>query len=68
MKNSFILIITAALYLVFTVGVSPAKDSDIEPILKLDTGGHMALIRDVIVTNDGRYPISASIFGSARGK
>jgi len=31
-----------------------------KPILQLDTGGHKALIRDVIFTKDGRYLVSAS--------
>ncbi|MBI5747613.1 MAG: hypothetical protein HZA00_00695, partial [Nitrospinae bacterium] len=30
------------------------------PILKLDTGGHMALIRKIIVMGDGKRLISAS--------
>jgi len=30
------------------------------PILQIDSGGHMAIIRDVIFTNDGRYLVSAS--------
>jgi WD40 repeat protein len=30
------------------------------PILQIDTGGHKALIRDVIYTKDGRYLVSAS--------
>ena len=30
------------------------------PILKLDTGGHMALIRDIVAMKDGRRIISAS--------
>lgn len=55
MKKSYLIIITAILFLVLTGGISLAKDSNIEPILKLDTGGHMARILDLIVTNDGRY-------------
>lgn len=31
-----------------------------KPILQLDTGGHMALIRDIVFTPDGRRLISAS--------
>jgi WD40 repeat protein len=30
------------------------------PILQIDTGGHKAIIRDVIFTKDGRYLVSAS--------
>jgi len=31
-----------------------------KPILTIDTGGHKALIRDVMFTKDGRYLVSAS--------
>ena len=31
-----------------------------DPILTIDTGGHKAVIKDVIFTNDGRYLVSAS--------
>ena len=31
-----------------------------KPILTIDTGGHKALIKDVIFTKDGRYLVSAS--------
>jgi len=31
-----------------------------KPIISIDTGGHKALIRDVIFTSDGRYLVSAS--------
>ncbi|OQX23953.1 MAG: hypothetical protein BWK80_23375, partial [Desulfobacteraceae bacterium IS3] len=30
------------------------------PILSIDTGGHMALIRDIMFTKDGKYLVSAS--------
>lgn len=31
-----------------------------KPILEIDPGGHKAIIRDVLFTNDGRYLVSAS--------
>ena len=34
--------------------------AETEAILQLDTGGHKATIRDILVTSDGRYIISAS--------
>ena len=36
---------------------SLANDS---PILQLNTGGHSALINDIVFTPDGRYLVSAS--------
>ncbi len=59
-KESYLLIITAVLYLVLTGGMFLAKGADIESILKLDTGGHTAKTWDLVVTNDKRYLISAS--------
>ena len=60
MKKPYLLIVTAVLYLILTGGMTLAKDTNIEPILKLDTGGHMAKIWDLVVTNDGKYLITAS--------
>ena len=34
--------------------------SQIKPILKLDTGGHMGAIKDLVITSDGRNLISGS--------
>jgi len=31
-----------------------------KPILTIDTGGHKAMVRDVMFTSDGRYLVSAS--------
>jgi WD40 repeat protein len=37
-----------------------AEEGDRNPILSIETGGHMGKIQDVIFTRDGRYLISAS--------
>jgi WD40 repeat protein len=46
--------------LLFIVLFIPVHALAEEPILTIDTGGHKALIRNVIFTKDGRYLVSAS--------
>ena len=46
--------------LLFIVLFIPVHALAEEPILTIDTGGHKALIRNVISTKDGRYLVSAS--------
>ena len=40
-------------------GISPTH-ADEKPILRLDTGGHMAMIRKIAFTPDGKQLVSAS--------
>jgi WD40 repeat protein len=54
--QSKILLLITLVILLFTHPLAGAE----KPILQLDTGGHKALIRDVIFTKDGRYLVSAS--------
>jgi WD40 repeat protein len=45
----------------YVTGATPTVAQDqVETILQLDTGGHKARIRDVLVTSDQRYLVSAS--------
>ncbi|MEK6589057.1 MAG: caspase family protein [Nitrospinota bacterium] len=46
--------------LYFVILLLPAIVSAETQILEIDTGGHKAMIWDVIFTNDGRYLVSAS--------
>lgn len=46
--------------LVFMPFFVPAPVRPEKPILTIDTGGHMEIIRDVMFTGDGRYLVSAS--------
>ena len=48
------------LLIIIVVNHGCTKRSAEEPILTIDTGGHKALIRDVIFTSDGKYLVSAS--------
>ena len=48
-------------FLLFIILFTPVHGLAEEPILTIDTGGHKALIWDVIFTKDGRYLVSASI-------
>jgi WD40 repeat protein/uncharacterized caspase-like protein len=50
-------VVTAFLVLVSSLAFAESGDA---PILKLDTGGHMALINKIIAMKDGRWIISAS--------
>ncbi len=55
--------VAAALLVHVLCGAAPAKAAQADaaaPILMLDTGGHMALIRNVIFTPDGKRLISGS--------
>ncbi len=41
--------------------ISHSKEKpELEPVLRLDTGGHTSIIRDLIVTSDKKYLISCS--------
>jgi WD40 repeat protein len=53
MNKSFALVFT--ILLCFCVAHAQAD----EPLLVIDTGGHMALIRKIMFTSDGRYLVSA---------
>ena len=61
MPNQFVHRIWPTLLCLLALLITPltvhAKD---DPILMIDTGGHKAMIMDVIFTSDGRYLISAS--------
>lgn len=50
----------ASFSLLMTFFTAIAYALEVEPILKLDTSGHMDTIRRLAITNDGRYLISAS--------
>ena len=54
--QSKILLLITLVILLFTHPLAGAE----KPILQLDTGGHKAIIKDVIFTKDGRYLVSAS--------
>jgi WD40 repeat protein len=54
--QSKILLLITLVILLFTHPLAGAE----KPILQLDTGGHKAVINDVIFTKDGRYLVSAS--------
>ena len=47
-------------YILIFILVIPFNALADKPILTIDTGGHKALIGDVIFTSDGRYLVSAS--------
>ena len=47
-------------FLLIIIVVIPVYALADKPILTIDTGGHKALIREVIFTHDGRYLVSAS--------
>ena len=52
------------LALSFVIAEAAAQDA---PILQLDTGGHMAVIRGLAFTPDGKFIVSAkSILGFCR--
>lgn len=48
-----------AFLLCFFVMLTPSVATASQPILSLDTGGHMAVIRSVVFTPDGSQAISA---------
>ena len=54
MKKITLIIIT----IILISALSTAKE---KPVLVIDPGGHQAMIKDVMFTNDGRYLISASV-------
>lgn len=63
-QNRVFSCVRACAYLVFSILVLsittfPALAGE-QPILAVDTGGHKGLIRDIIVTPDQRYLVSAS--------
>ncbi|HLC15964.1 MAG TPA: WD40 repeat domain-containing protein, partial [Thermodesulfovibrionia bacterium] len=64
MKHQHWLLTLAITLAGMTTACSPASAAPpppaTSPILQIDSGGHMAKIRDVIFTKDGRYLVSAS--------
>lgn len=56
-KRALAASLAAAILMVIWVA-SPTRAA--EPILQLDTGGHMALVRSIVFTPDGRHLISSS--------
>jgi len=46
--------------LIVILFMPPAHALADKPILTIDTGGHKAIVRDVMFTSDGRYLVSAS--------
>ena len=41
-------------------GPAPARASEGDPILRIDSGGHKAKVQELMFTNDSRYLVSAS--------
>ena len=75
MKKAIFVLMVMALMAAITVSAAQAAPKlEVQPILKMDTGGHMALIRKIAVTKDGRYIVSASddktirVWNSATGQ
>lgn len=59
-KSLFINILIIITCFIFCILPNNAISDELQPILKVDTGGHMSYIRKMIVSSNGKYLISAS--------
>lgn len=57
MKHSFYVLTLISLILLTCSNITSAKD---QPILTVDSGGHKGIIREIAITSDKRYAVSAS--------